>query len=159
MKIPRFLRLTPLLFAVWTLLAVAGGPVRGEDALVRELRIDPSTTSVPLGKARLTVDTLTRGKNGADGLQGGYKVEVSPLSFASEEGRLTISVSGEMLRKLAGGQEVDFAGQAVSSSGSNSSVQGTATPGKDGKDSGSIRVRIDSKKGKLIFKTTYHLVR
>ena len=150
-------RLLPLLFAVWTLIATAGS-MHGEDAAVRELRIDPATTSVTFGKARLTVDALTHGKDG-DGLKGGYKVEVSPLSFASEEGQLTISVSGETLRKLAGGQEVNFSGQAVSTGGSNSTVQGTATPGKDGKDSGSIRVRIDSKKGKLVFKTTYHLVR
>ncbi len=156
MKTPR--RLVPLLFAVWTLL-LAAGPARGEDAAVRELRIDPSTTGVPLGKARLTVDALTRGRNGGDGLQGGYKVEVSPISFASEEGRLTISVSGETLRKLAEGQEVSFTGQAASTNGNNSTVQGTATPGKDSKDGGTIRVRIDSKKGKLVFKTTYHLVR
>ena len=142
-----------LLFALWTL--VAPGPARGEDAAVRELRIEPSTTGVPLGKAHLTVDPLTHGR---DGLQGGYKVDVSPMSFASEQGRLTISASGETLRKLAEGQEVSFTGQAVSTGGNTSSVQGTATPGKE-KDGGSIRVRIDSKKGKLVFKTTYRLVK
>ena len=150
------LRSRLLLLAACTLLCA--GTVRGEDVAVRELRLDPATTGVPLGKAKLSVDPLTHGE-GKEGLQGHYKVEVSPESFASEEGSLTISVSSETLRKLAGGQPVDFSGQAVSTSGNKSAVQGTATPAKDGKDSGAIRVRIDSKKGKLVFKTTYHLTK
>ncbi len=144
-----------LLLAVFALVC-HGGTVRGEDAAVREMRIDPATTSVPLGKAKLSVDPLVH-KEG--GLQGHYKVDVSPISLASEEGSLTISVSNESLRKLADGNPVDFSGQAVSTSGNKSAVQGTATPAKDNKDVGSIRVRIDSKKGKLVFKTTYHLAR
>lgn len=147
------------LFALVCALLVLGGTLRGEDAAVSGLRIDPATTGVPLGKARLSVEALTRARGGGDGLQGGYKVDVSPISLASEEGKLTISVSGETLRKLADGQEVSFTGQADSTGGNRSTVQGTATPGKDDKDSGAIRVKIDSKKGKLVFKTTYHLVR
>ncbi len=125
---------------------------------MRELRIDPSTTGVPLGRAKLSVDTLKHAGKG-EGLQAGYKVEVSPISLASEEGNLTISVSNETLRKLADGQQVDFTGEAVSTGGDHSAVRGTATPAKDSKDTGAIRVHIDSKKGKLVFKTTYHLTR
>ena len=139
---------------------LCSGTVRGEDAPVREMRLDPATTGIPLGKAKLSVDPLTHGEGkgkGGEGLQGHYKVDVSPESFASEEGSLTISVASETLRKLADGQQVDFSGQAVSTSGNKSAVQGTATPAKDSKDTGAIRVRIDSKKGKLVFKTTYHL--
>ena len=156
MKLPRFFF---LLLAV-LITTVGGGKALGEDAAVRELRIDPATTGVPFGKAKLSVEPLVHGEGkGAEGLQAHYKVEVSPLSFASEEGNLTISVSNETLRKLAGGQTVDFSGQAVSTSGNKSAVQGTATPAKDSKDTGAIRVRIDSKKGKLVFKTTYHLAK
>ncbi len=151
------LRVSRCLLAFCVVFCLGLGTTRAEDAPVRELRIEPATTGVPLGKARLSVDALVRGKG--DGLQAGYKVEVSPISLASEEGSLTISVSNEMLRKLADGQPVDFTGQAVSTSGNNSAVRGTATPSKDGKDTGTIRVHIDSKKGKLVFKTTYHLVR
>ncbi len=152
-------RAFPLLLVACTLLNF--GTAWAEDAPVRELRIDPATTGVPLGKAKLSVEPLVRDAKakGGDGLQANYKVEVSPISLASEEGSLTISVSSETLRKLAEGQPVDFTGQAVSTSGSRSSVQGTATPAKDGKDTGAIRVRIDSKKGKLVFRTVYHLVR
>ena len=133
---------------------------RGEDAAVRELRLDPATTGVPLGKAKLSVDPLTRSEGkGGGSWQAHYKVEVSPVSLASEEGSLTVAVSDETLRKLVGGQPVDFTGQAVSTGGSKSAVQGTATPAKDSKDTGAIRVRIDSKKGRLVFKTTYHLVK
>lgn len=153
-------RAFPLLLVACTLLNF--GTAWAEDAPVRELRIDPATTGVPFGKAKLSVEPLVRdakGKGGGDSLQANYKVEVSPISLASEEGSLTISVSSETLRKLAEGQPVDFTGQAVSTSGSRSSVQGTATPSKADKDTGAIRVRIDSKKGKLVFNTTYHLVR
>ena len=155
MKLSRLFFLLPVVLII----ACATG-VRAEDAAVRELRIDPATTGVPLGKAKLSVDPLVHGEGkGAEDLQGHYKVDVSPISLASEEGNLTISVSNETLRKLAGGQAVDFSGQAVSTGGNKSAVQGTATPAKDSKDAGAIRVRIDSKKGKLVFKTTYHLMK
>ena len=144
------------LTAAWVLLCAT--PVHAEDALPREMRIDAATTSVPLGKARLNVDALTRGGQG-DAWRGNYTVDVSPLSFAGEQGKLTINLSGDALRKLTGGQPVDFTGQADSSNGNHSNVQGTATPTAGGKDTGAIRVRIESKKGKLVFKTTYHLVK
>ena len=150
----------PCLLLLAACCALCLGEARGGEAAVRELRIDPATTGVPLGKAKLSVDPLVRAEGkGKDGLQGNYKVEVSPISLASEDGSLTVAVTSEALRKLAGGQPVDFTGQAVSTSGSQSAVQGTATPSKDNKDTGAIRVRIDSKKGKLVFKTTYHLVK
>ena len=149
--------LLPCLFAAWAVAACAT-PLRAEEALPSQLRIEPATTSVPLGKARLGVDPLTRPAKG-DAWQGNYTVEVSPLSFASEQGRLTINVSNEAFHRLAAGQPIDFSGQADSASGNRSTVQGTATPAGGGKDSGAINVRINSKKGKLVFKTTYHLVK
>ena len=145
-----------LLACLFAVCAVAV-PLRAEDAPPREMRIDAATTNAPLGKAHLNVETLTRGAG--DAWQGGYKVDVTPLSFAGEQGKLTISLSNEALRKLATGQAVDFSGQATSTSGNQSTVQGTATPAVGGKDTGAIRVRIDSRKGKLVFKTTYHLVK
>ena len=146
-----------LLLAVCCVL-VCRGPARGEEPAVRELHIDPATTGVPLGKARLTVDPLVRSKD-AGGLQGHYKVEVSPISPLGEEGNLTITATDETLRKLANGNPVDFSGQAISTGGNKSTVQGTATPAKDSKETGSIRVRIEGRKGKLVFKTTYHLAK
>ena len=141
------------LFAV----CAATVPLRAEEGPPRELRIDSSTAPAPIGKAHLSVDALTRG--GGDSWQGGYKVDVTPLSFASEQGKLTITLSNESLRKLTAGQAVDFSGQANSTNGNQSGVQGTATPADGSKDTGAIRVRINSKKGKLVFKTTYHLVK
>ena len=153
------LRLPLLLLALWFVSPFAG-TAWGEDGAVRELRIDPATTGVPFGQAKLTVDPLVRaGAKGGDDLRGGYKVEITPISFAGENGSLTIAISDDQLRKLAGGQEIAFTGQAVSTDGNNSNVHGTATPAKDAKDTGAIRVRIESRKGKLVFKTTYHLTR
>lgn len=152
-------RRSSLLFAACLVFCLGAATGRAEEAPVRELRIEPATTGVPFGKAKLSVEPLRRGKGGGESFQASYKVEVSPMSFASEDGSLTISVSNENLRKLAAGQPVEFTGQAVSTSGNTSAVNGTATPSKESKDSGAIRVRIDSKKGKLVFKTTYHLVK
>ena len=54
---------------------------------------------------------------------------------------------------------VRFTGQAVSQDGADTSeVQGRATP-TGGTDGGEIRIQVEGKKGKLIFHTTYHLVR
>ena len=52
---------------------------------------------------------------------------------------------------------MSFTGEAVSTDGNHSAVHGTATPSSG--DGGAIRVRVESKKGKLVFNTMYHLVR
>ena len=128
--------------------AAEGGDIKG-------LRLEPATTKVALiGKARLSVDPLTRGDGG---LHAPYKVDVSGLPTGSEHGQFKIAVSGADFDKLAAGQAVNFSGQAVSSEGNQSSVHGTATP--SGKDGGAIKVKVDSKKGKLVFNTTYKVTR
>ena len=101
------------------------------------------------------MDPLTRS---GDGLSGTYKVEVSPIPVGSESGKLSVNVSGDDLRRLAQGETIQFSGQAVNTQGSSSAVRGTATP-KGNSGSGALRVHIASKKGKLVFDTSYHLDR
>ncbi len=147
-------RFLPLLAAL--ILGTAATARPADAPAVRLLRIEPSTTKVIVGRARLSVDPLSRGEGG---LSGGYKVEVSPVSVGNEAGKLSVKVSDEDLRKLAGGQTVQFTGQAVSTAGNTSEVRGTATPAAGGGDGGALRIHIASKKGKLVFNTTYHLER
>ena len=139
------------------LLTCGAATLRPADAppAVRQLRIDPSTTKVVVGHARLSVDPLTRS---GDGLSGTYKVEVSPFPIGNESGKLTVNVSGDDLRRLARGETIQFSGQAVNTQGNSSAVRGTATPAGNSGD-GALRVHIASQKGKLVFDTSYHLDR
>ena len=134
-----------------------GGAHAAGEADIRELHIDPSTTRVAaIGKARLSLEPL---KHAGGGFQGPYRVEVTMLPVGSESGQITITLPDASLHRLGsgGGGAVAFTGEAVSTDGNHSGVKGTATPSSG--DGGAIRVRVDSKKGKLVFNTTYHLVR
>ncbi len=123
------------------------------------MRIEPSTTGVPLGQARLSVEPLVRAP-GKDGLSASYKVDISPFTFKSEAGRFSVAISDADLRRLAEGETLHFTGQAVSQDGSNTSaVEGRATPESAGSDHGALRIQVAGKKGKLVFHTTYHLTR
>ncbi len=123
------------------------------------MRIEPSTTGVPLGKARLSVEPLVH-VPGKDGLNAAYKVDISPFSFKSEAGRFSVAISDADLHRLAGGETLHFSGQAVSQDGGNTSaVAGRADPASTGSDTGALRIQVDGKKGKLVFHTTYRLIR
>ena len=147
-------RLLPLLAVM--ILGITATALPADATAVRRFRIEPSTTKVIVGHARLSVEPLVREDGG---LGGGYKVEVSPIAVGNEAGKLSVKVSDDDLRKLAGGQSVQFTGQAVSTAGNTSEVYGTATPTAGGGDGGALRIHIASKKGKLVFNTTYHLER
>ena len=124
-------------------------------APARELRIDPGTTGVPLGEARLSIEPLVR-VAGKEDLSASYKVDITPFTFKSEAGRFSVTISEADLQRLADGQQIHFTGQAVAQDGSNTStVQGRATPSGGG--GGALRIQVEGKKGKLVFHTTYHL--
>ncbi len=100
--------------------------------VARKLSIDPSSTSVALGKASLIVSPLTH----RDGnYVGDYKLKVRPYFFKSEKGTLLLAASDDSVRKLQAGTAVDFTGKAVTR--------------KDGK------THI-TENGKMIFNTSYH---
>lgn len=137
-----------LFTAVPSLPAADGGDVKG-------MRIEPATTSVAvLGKARLSVELLTRGDGG---LHGPYKVDVVGLPSKGEAGEFTITLAEADFDKLANGQSLNFGGKALSKDGNTSTVRGTASPSSG--EGGAIKVKVDSKKGRLVFKTTYRLTR
>src|SRR6476646_9705034 len=96
------------------------------DAVTRKLFIDPSFTSVALGKARLIVSPLTH-QNG--NYVGDYRLKVKPYFFKSEEGTLLLAASVESVRKLQAGTAIDFSGRAVTrKDGKIHVVLGRATP-------------------------------
>jgi hypothetical protein len=74
------------------------------------MEIEPSSASLAGGKANLTTTALRRE---AAKYVGNYDIKVRPYFFKSEKGTLSFAVSDELLRKLAKGTVVDFAGSAV----------------------------------------------
>src|ERR1700752_1515326 len=80
------------------------------DAITRKLFVDPSSTSVALGKASLIVSPLAH-RNG--NYVGSYRLKVRPYFFKNERGSLLLAVSDDSLRKLQAGIAINFTGKAV----------------------------------------------
>lgn len=122
------------------------------DAVTRKLFIDPSSTSVALGKASLIVSPLThRGGN----YVGTYQLKVRPYYFKSEKGTLLLAASDDSVRKLQAGTAINFTGKAVTrKDGKTHVVLGKATPSSG--DRGKVTFSIITDNGKMVFNTSYH---
>jgi hypothetical protein len=122
------------------------------DTVTRKLFIDPSSTSVPLGKAGLIVSPLTH----RDGnYVGDYQLKVRPYFLKSEKGTLLLAASDDSVRKLQAGTAIDFTGKAVTrKDGKTHVVLGKATPPSG--DRGSVTFSIITENGKMVFNTSYH---
>ena len=117
----------------------------------RRMIVDPSSSSVALGKANLIVSPLNRA--GA-AYHGGYQLKVTPYFFKSEKGKLQLGAPDEVVRKLAEGVPVEFTGKATNSGdGKVKVVTGKATPAS--KDHGKVTFSVDTENGKMVFNTTY----
>lgn len=112
--------------------------------------IETSSTKVLLNTATLKVAPLAR-QHGV--FAGSYEVNVSPISFTSEKGDLTVNFPDEALRKLAGKSQASFHGEATNADGKHRTIDGTLVP--TSADGGTITLKIISERGKLVFHTTY----
>jgi hypothetical protein len=122
------------------------------DAVTRKLFIDPSSTSVTLGKVSLIVSPL-RHRNG--NYEGDYQLKVRPYFFKSEKGTLLLAAADDSVRKLQAGTAIAFTGKAVTrKDGKTHVVLGKATPSS--RDGGSVTFSIITENGKMVFKTSYH---
>ena len=122
------------------------------DAVTRKLFIDPSSSSVALGKVNLIVSPLTH-RNG--NYAGDYRLKVKPYFYKSEEGTLLLAVSVESVRKLQAGTAIDFSGKAVTrKDGKIHVVLGRASPFSS--DRGNVTFSIITENGKMVFNTSYH---
>ena len=121
--------------------------------VTRKLFIDPSSTSVRLGKATLIVSPLTR--RGGNYI-GDYQLKVWPYFFKSETGSLILGASDDFVRRLQSGRAIDFTGKAVTrEDGTTHVVLGRATPLSG--DRGTVTFSIVTEKNEMIiFKTSYH---
>jgi len=113
--------------------------------------IPPVRTSIYIGRVTLTLAGLVRHH---ETYTSAYSAKVFPYFFYNEQGHLSITVTDEMLQRLAKGETVQFQGSGLSSDGEERHIEGKAVP-VDAL-SGHIKVRVFvSKHIQLIFNTTY----
>jgi len=117
-----------------------------------KLLIDPSATSVTLGKVSLTVSPL---KHRDGNYIGNYRLKVRPYYFKSEKGSLVLVASADSVRKLHAGTAINFTGTAVTEAdGRIHIVLGRAIPSST--DRGRVTFSIATDDGELVFDTSYH---
>ena len=119
----------------------------------RRLFIDPSSTSVKLGKASLIVTPLAPRANT---YVGDYRLKVVPYFFKSEKGRLLLAAPQDSYRRLVEGRAVEFTGVATNQkNGKTKIVTGKITPSTS--DRGQVTFSVATENGKMVFNTFYHL--
>jgi hypothetical protein len=118
----------------------------------RRLFIDPSSTSVKLGKASLIVSPLAYRDNT---YLGDYRLKVVPYFFKSEKGRLLLAAPRDSYRRLAEGMVVDFTGVATNQKNNKTKVvTGKITPSTN--DRGHVTFSVATENGQMVFNTFYH---
>ncbi|MCE2861612.1 MAG: hypothetical protein RIR76_785 [Verrucomicrobiota bacterium] len=135
-------------------LLAAALPLAGTtpDASWRRVVIEPTWTSIYVGTVSLRMPEFNR--NSAGEFESSYSARVLPWFFQNESGRLAIAVTDDALRRLAGGESIDFTGHAANHTGQPRGITGRATPVDI--TSGRIKVRVRvSASVELIFNTTY----
>ena len=114
--------------------------------------VDPSSTSLALGRASLTVSPLTYQKQT---YAGDYQLKVVPFLYKSQAGKLSLAAPDDSVRRLAEGLAVEFTGEAVNQKdGKTKVVKGKITPIT--KDRGTVAFKIATENGELVFNTSYH---
>ena len=114
--------------------------------------VDPSSTSLALGKASLTVSPLTYQKQT---YAGDYQLKVVPFFYNIQSGKLTLAAPDDSVRRHAEGLAVEFTGEAVNQKdGKTKAIKGKITPIT--KDRGTVVFSIATDNGELVFNTSYH---
>jgi hypothetical protein len=119
----------------------------------RKLFIEPSSSRLLGGKAKLVVGTLSRqGKK----LVGNYQIRVTPYFFKSEKGRLSIALSDSSLQALLQGMPAEFSGVAETDDTNEiRPITANATPSAN--DRGALLISVGTENGKLPFQTSYRM--
>jgi hypothetical protein len=114
--------------------------------------VAPTKTSIYVGRVSMTMPPFVRS---GSVFETSYVAKVFPYFFYNEEGRLSVEISDEALRRLERGEPIDFKGRAVRDDGAERRVEGRATPVDAAR--GKIKVRVFySRRIELNFNTTYH---
>jgi hypothetical protein len=129
-----------------------GSPSKIPELVSRRMFIDPSSSSVSLGKAKLIVSPLVQKTTV---YTGDYQLKVTPYFFKSQKGGLVLVSSGDLVAKLSQGKAVEFTGKATNiADGTSKVVRGKATPSTP--DQGAVTFSILTDNGEMVFNTFYH---
>jgi hypothetical protein len=147
-------RRVPVLAVALALTVLACRGAAAETPLTRYARVEvaPTKTSIYVGTVSMTLPTFARTR---DSYETTYVAKVFPFFFSNENGRLSVEISDDALRKLDRGEVIEFKGRAVNEAGEERRVEGKATPLEAGRGKLKVRVFV-SKRIELIFNTTYH---
>lgn len=117
-----------------------------------QVAVKPATAFIYIGTVTMTIPPFVRHNTVYSST---YTARVFPY-FYSERGRIWIEVPDDALRRIAGGEPIDFTGRATNESGDSRKVEGHAVP--TGRSSGSLTVRIFvTRRIALNYETTYEL--
>ncbi len=131
--------------------AAAGRAADAAPDRFERVEVATTKTSIYLGTVTMTMPAFVRDPGG---YASRYEARVFPFFFASERGRLSVSIADAQLARLARGEAVDFSGRAVNEDGDERRIEGRATPADAA--SGKLKVRVFvSRRIELIFNTTY----
>jgi hypothetical protein len=130
-------------------------PSQTGPAVSRRMLVDPSSTTLTLGKINLVVGPLT--PRGAFYF-GDYQIKVVPYFFKSEKGTLKLNAPDGTAQKFAERSEVKFTGRATNDKGEKPKVvTGKATPSDQ--DKGSVTFSIETDNGPMTFTTSYRFAK
>lgn len=119
----------------------------------RTLTIGPSSATLSLGKANLTIGQL---RLRAGTCLGSYKLKVVPFSFKNENGSIAIAASEAAFVKLSKGVPVNLSGKAVTDgTGETRAVTAVVTP--TSKDAGNVCFSFQVNAGKMVFNAAYRI--
>ena len=120
-------------------------------SVLRKLLVEPSSTSLAGGKARLIVTALHRQ---AGIYAGDYQLKVIPYFFKSEKGKLAMIITDQSLLKLTQNIPVEFTGKATTiGSKKTRAITAKATPSAP--DRGALTISVVTENGALVFNTSY----
>ena len=140
------------LFVSLILLFISAIPVRAQIPPSRRMFVEPSSSSVALGRANLVVTPLCVN---ATSYAGKYQLKVTPYFFKSEKGTLILAAPEVSTEKLAAGNPVEFTGKATNTgNGKVKAITGKITPAN--KDCGAVTFSVSTDNGLMVFNTSYH---
>jgi len=129
---------------------VAGLGAADEPALPAQFDLPSMKTSIYIGSVTLITGTFT--------LDGGryvttYEAKVSPWTFWSEAGDVSLTVNPGDYPRLLAGETIEITGEAKNGKGKLRTISARAQPANA--TSGKIKVRITASGTTLVFNGTY----
>jgi len=118
---------------------------------LRKLFVEPSSSSLAGGTARLVLPALTR-QPGT--YVGDYQLKVTPYFFKSEKGKIVMIVSDQSLLKITQSVPVEFTGKAITA-GTNKTRPITVKATPSASDRGALVITVKTENGPLVFATSY----